>query len=546
MFEPRLKTASTSVGRAVGPRRNERSEICSRPLQVLQRALGNEAFGVLQAKLTLGQPSDKYEQEADRVADAVMRMGKPQVQRQDEPEEEEEEVQAKPLADQITPLVQSQTNLKDDEEEEEGPVQAKLLTNAQVQREDELKEEEEEVINAKAAHGQTPDLTPGLETRINTMRSSGGRPLDPATQAFMESRFGYDFNRVRVHTGSRDAETARALNARAFTVDWDVAFSAGQYAPRTIEGKKLLAHELAHVAQQVGGVRRTASSLFSGTDFHDTDGSVSRSPTYVANWLEHWLVESSGTSAVIAQRILALDHFLQNTGHDSVFSHERPRRQVEYIANPSEVTKAAMIEDGDKTEIPKKLKQGNAPKSLSTLYPMLRSQAKTYREGVATEGNQYRKSVVSTTVYSLWRFSRGWSHRAFQGIDLHGSLGSNLEKDVIRHLPPGRFYLGLPHNKATFFNSNLVSYVGSNLEEFKTGRPMRGSENIFGYTIMRYMKFRHGDPAAKKALLNPLVTSLLNRYRSGSTGNGIVISYVTLDNPRHFHLGTLSIQQPVY
>ena len=96
----------------------------------LQRTIGNQAVqrliksGALQAKLKIGQPGDRYEQEADRVADAVMRMPEPGVQRQDEPEEEEEETfQAKPLAGQITPLVQRQV---EPEEEEEGPLQERV------------------------------------------------------------------------------------------------------------------------------------------------------------------------------------------------------------------------------------------------------------------------------------------------------------------------------------------------------------------------------------------------------------------------------------
>ncbi len=262
MFEPRLKKASTSVGRAVGPRQNERSRIRSRPLQVLHRALGNEAFGVLQAKMTLGQPGDKYEQEADRVADAVMRMPEPCGQRPEEQEEEkEEEVRTKPLVGQITPLVQRQDEVKDEEEEEEGPVQAKLLANTQVQRKGELEEDEDDgVLNAKSAPGQAPEVTPDLEARINDMRSSDGQPLDSATRAFMEPRFGFNFSRVRVHTGSRAAETARAVNAQAFTLASNVVFGAGRYAPETHQGKRLMAHELTHVVQQSGesGHRRNS------------------------------------------------------------------------------------------------------------------------------------------------------------------------------------------------------------------------------------------------------------------------------------------------
>lgn len=67
---------------------------------------------------------------------------------------------------------------------------------------------------------------------------------------YFEPRFGYDFSQVRVHTDAKAAESARAVNALAFTVGRDVAFGAGQYAPGTTEGKRLLAHELTHVVQQ--------------------------------------------------------------------------------------------------------------------------------------------------------------------------------------------------------------------------------------------------------------------------------------------------------
>ena len=78
---------------------------------------------------------------------------------------------------------------------------------------------------------------------------SPGEPLDPATRAFFEPRFGHDFSQVRVHTDTRAAESARAVKALAYTVGRDVVFGAGQYSPATA-GRPLLAHELAHVVQQ--------------------------------------------------------------------------------------------------------------------------------------------------------------------------------------------------------------------------------------------------------------------------------------------------------
>jgi Domain of unknown function (DUF4157) len=198
----------------------------------LQRTIGNQAVqrliksGTLQAKLKIGQPGDKYEQEADRVADAVMRMPEPGVQRQVEPEEEEEEsLQAKPIANQITPLVQVQRQEEPEEEEEGETIQTKPLT------------------------GQNFEVAPGVENNINANRGSG-QPLSANERSFFEPRFGRDFSQVRVHTDVPAAESAGAVNARAFTMGQDIMFGAGQYASRTDSGQKLLAHELTHVVQQ--------------------------------------------------------------------------------------------------------------------------------------------------------------------------------------------------------------------------------------------------------------------------------------------------------
>jgi GH24 family phage-related lysozyme (muramidase) len=82
---------------------------------------------------------------------------------------------------------------------------------------------------------------------------SPGPSLDGDTRAFMESRFGHDFSQVRIHTDARADASAKAVNALAYTVGRDIVFAAGQYAPGTMSGKKLLAHELTHVLQQSTG-----------------------------------------------------------------------------------------------------------------------------------------------------------------------------------------------------------------------------------------------------------------------------------------------------
>src|SRR5207244_11233244 len=91
--------------------------------------------------------------------------------------------------------------------------------------------------------------------------NSPGQPLDESTRAFMEPRFGHDFSRVRVHTDSQAAESARAVNALAYTVGPDIVLGADQYKPGTLAGRRLLAHELTHVLQQSVTPRRAESKI---------------------------------------------------------------------------------------------------------------------------------------------------------------------------------------------------------------------------------------------------------------------------------------------
>jgi hypothetical protein len=85
---------------------------------------------------------------------------------------------------------------------------------------------------------------------VRDVLRSSGQPLDPATRAFMEPRFGHDFGHVRVHRSATAAASARALGARAYTVGSDIVFSANAFAPASHEGRELIAHELAHTIQQ--------------------------------------------------------------------------------------------------------------------------------------------------------------------------------------------------------------------------------------------------------------------------------------------------------
>lgn len=201
----------------------------------LQQQYGNRfvqrvvAQHAVQTKLLkMSQPGDIYEQEADQVAEQVMQMSNPQVQRQSQDEEEEEPIQLKPFAGQTTPLVRRQ-----------------------------IGQEEVKTLRAKDLPGQTSEATPHLEARIKAMQG-GGQTLPPPARAFFEPRFGHAFSQVRVHADGQAAEAARTLNTRAFTVGSDIVFGAGQFVSGSRAGWRVLAHELTHVVQH-GGDRNTIS-----------------------------------------------------------------------------------------------------------------------------------------------------------------------------------------------------------------------------------------------------------------------------------------------
>ena len=105
------------------------------------------------------------------------------------------------------------------------------------------------------SHGQTEMVPP-----VCKALTSPGRPLEPALRQDMEQRFGYDFSAVRVHTDAAAEQSAQDINAHAYTLGHDIVFGAGQFAPGTHEGQRLIAHELTHVVQQSLTAGNSASS----------------------------------------------------------------------------------------------------------------------------------------------------------------------------------------------------------------------------------------------------------------------------------------------
>jgi len=176
----------------------------------------------VQPKLTIGQPNDKYEQEADAMADKVMRMPQNGIQRACTGCEGEDEpaIQTKPLIQRTCTAC------------EEDTLQTKPL-----------------MMNAKGGGGVA---TAALTSQLNSSKG-GGSPLSASTNSLMSNAFGADFSNVRVHTGSTAIQMNQGLTARAFTHGSDVYFNKGEYSQNSSEGKRLLGHELTHVVQQGGG-----------------------------------------------------------------------------------------------------------------------------------------------------------------------------------------------------------------------------------------------------------------------------------------------------
>ena len=181
------------------------------PLVSLQRSIGNQALGrLVQAKLRIGRPGDRFEREADRVADQVLRMPDGTA----------------PAA--ITGVAVSGNAARAGRDGAGGGV-------------------------VGGADRSASQPAPGAALLAALSGGAAGRPLPPAAQAFFEPRLGADLSAVRLHTGPAAGAAAAEIGARAFTHGQSIYFGRGRFAPERAEGRRLLAHELVHTVQQARG-----------------------------------------------------------------------------------------------------------------------------------------------------------------------------------------------------------------------------------------------------------------------------------------------------
>jgi len=211
----RRASATATHGEATHPQRSARPAPPPHPLVALQRSAGNQVVAALlsrsiQRTPAVSAPGDLLEQEADQVADQVMRMVAPRA------------ASSAPLAVQ---------RMCAGCEEEQGHVHRAPAGEGE--------------IGAEAAEAAAQ------------VAGRGGMPLPESARSFFEPRFGQDFGHVRVHADAEAAQAAHGVQARAYTVGSSIVFARGEYAPQTSTGQRLLAHELAHVVQQSGIAQRT-------------------------------------------------------------------------------------------------------------------------------------------------------------------------------------------------------------------------------------------------------------------------------------------------
>ena len=191
---------------------------------------------------------------------------------------------------------------------------------------------------------------------VDHMLRSPGQPLDQATRTFMEPRFGYDFSNVRIHTDEEAVQSAAAIRAKAYTSGMQIAFNAGQYQPQTHAGRRLLAHELAHVLQQGAGdpsgglhrIQRAPIDTWAGTFENDVYKDISEPKTDAYG--VHIHIVFSPKDPVDADKI-AFVQTAQSLVSDpaAATAPEKSIQMPSYVKNPKqqETFKARMVKEQD-------------------------------------------------------------------------------------------------------------------------------------------------------------------------------------------------------
>jgi hypothetical protein len=257
-----------------------------------QHSAGNQALqsllrsGGIQPKLSISHPGDPDELEADRIADSVMRMAGPDSALSDAGSFGSHRLQRKcGCADAGGTGSCNQCK---------GELEINRQTSGEPAR--------------------TPSSHPALAA-VREALHMPGQPLDAADRGFFEPRFGRDFSSVRIHNDVRSSAAAKAVHAVAFTVGQDVVFAAGRYQPGTEEGRRLLAHELTHIAQQRAGAPALQRQQPPGQPAVQDPGSAAPKPDLTTPITSE--VAASIDRPAIVGLLLMIQKQMQTTDKDS-------------------------------------------------------------------------------------------------------------------------------------------------------------------------------------------------------------------------------------
>ncbi len=329
----------------------------------------------IQKKLKTGTPGDRFETEADQVADQVVNQNQTGTVFQSK---KEEEIQQKPLAETISSvqkqeLKEEQPTQKKGKEEDKEPVQKKGKEEEKEPLQKKGKEEEKEPVQKKGKeeekepvqkkcdacekeekaqkkeekdkpvqkrehNSSQKDSNDTFEQQLNETKGSG-TGMDTKTREEMEQGFGADFSNVKIHTNSEAENMSSDIGAQAFTNGNDVYFNKGKYNPNSKEGKHLLAHELTHTIQQGASGKANGSVQKKAVNASHPEDLQAENPAFKGDYkLEktndgEGLIQTGSKGECVAkiqQGLTDLGYELPKFGVDGDFGSETRRAVIDF------------------------------------------------------------------------------------------------------------------------------------------------------------------------------------------------------------------------
>lgn len=356
----------------------------------------------VQTKLSIGQPTDKYEVEADAVADQVVKHlnnSKDTIRNSGTASNEGSVVQTKcsECGEEELPTkedykengkinIRRKPIFESDAEVPEAGLQTKSFGGPPLQRKCAACEEKGKKIQTKPERS-IASATPGIEGQLSS-ELGGGRPLPPKVQKDMGSAFGTDFSRVKIHTDTNAVSMNRSLNAQAFTYGKDIYFNEGKYNTNSNTGQHLLAHELTHVIQQGKNnqvVRKIEGSESgrSGYELEDT-------------------IRNLELSIGIAENSLLEDSLDENRKAKIESLHFKLIRVLFQLYDVRGTDGSGVVLDFDPSPQLHEINPGDASKSLSELYyPFSPSQQGSRRPQQTTHSSPPLQAKLSDKISTL-------------------------------------------------------------------------------------------------------------------------------------------------